>query len=92
MTPHYSALAQAVETVPGGAAGWVGAGMLGMVLSWLFFVHLPAKDKMLVALVEANSARENALRKEFLETLQVQRNDFRAMIQAVEKLATERGP
>lgn len=29
----------------GGEAGWVGTGLLGAVLSWLMFVHLPAKDK-----------------------------------------------
>lgn len=26
-------------------SGWVGAGLLGAVLSWVFLVHLPAKDK-----------------------------------------------
>ncbi len=28
-----------------GGAGWIGAGLLGAVLSWLLFLHLPAKDK-----------------------------------------------
>lgn len=88
----WATLAQhVVEPVPGGAAGWVGAGMLGMVLSWLFFVHLPGKDKQLLAVIEANSVREAALRREFLESLRAQRDEFRAMLQAVGKLATERG-
>lgn len=30
-----------------GGAGWVGAGLLGLVLGWLLLVHLPAKDKQL---------------------------------------------
>lgn len=29
------------------AAGWAGAGLLGMVLSWLLLIHLPAKDKQI---------------------------------------------
>lgn len=33
-----------VSTVVG-TSGWVGAGLLGAVLMWVFFVHLPAKDK-----------------------------------------------
>jgi hypothetical protein len=36
-----------------GGAGWVGAGLLGLVLGWLLFVHLPAKDKQLAALIES---------------------------------------
>lgn len=40
------------EPISGGA-GWVGAGLLGLVLGWLLLVHLPAKDKQLTGLVEA---------------------------------------
>lgn len=35
-----------------GGAGWVGTGLLGAVLSWLLFVHLPAKDKQIKELIE----------------------------------------
>lgn len=28
-----------------GGAGWVGAGLFGLVLAWLFLRYLPAKDK-----------------------------------------------
>lgn len=38
--------AQSVDPISGGA-GWVGAGLLGAVLAWLCFIHLPAKDKQL---------------------------------------------
>lgn len=37
-------LAQTVDPISGGA-GWIGAGLLGLVLGWLLLVHLPAKDK-----------------------------------------------
>ena len=30
-----------------GGAGWIGAGLLGAVLAWLMFVHLPGKDKLI---------------------------------------------
>ncbi len=45
--------------IPGGA-GWVGAGLLGLVLSWLLLVHLPAKDKQITEMVKA---RDEALTK-----------------------------
>lgn len=58
-------LAQAQQVDPlSGGAGWVGAGLLGCCLAWLFFWHLPAKDKQIKdmndatsVLVEANAAR-----------------------------------
>lgn len=35
-----------------GGAGWVGAGLLGLVLFWLLFRHLPEKDKQMAHFVE----------------------------------------
>ena len=35
-----------------GGAGWVGASLLGLVLSWLLFKHLPEKDKQIASFVE----------------------------------------
>ena len=37
---------QVADPISGGA-GWVGAGLLGLVLGWLLLVHLPSKDKQL---------------------------------------------
>src|SRR5215218_8818549 len=34
-----------------GSEGWVGAGLLGAVLAWLMFVHLPGKDKQIDKLI-----------------------------------------
>lgn len=36
-----------------GGAGWVGAGLLGLVLSWLLLKHLPDKDKQIKEFQEA---------------------------------------
>ena len=36
-------------------SGWAGAGLLGLVLAWLLFIHLPAKDKQIV---EANDKKD----------------------------------
>lgn len=44
MTPL---LAQTGISPLSGHEGWVGAGLLGAVLAWLLFVHLPAKDKQI---------------------------------------------
>ncbi len=38
------------EPISGGA-GWVGAGLLGMVLAWLFMKHLPDKDKQIKEII-----------------------------------------
>lgn len=47
-------LAQSVQPADplSGGAGWFGAGLLGLVLGWVFFFHLPAKDKQLKELFE----------------------------------------
>lgn len=46
----------AQASVPGdilsGAPAWTGTGLLGAILAWLFFKHLPNKDKQISDLVE----------------------------------------
>jgi hypothetical protein len=44
-----------------GGAGWVGAGLLGLVLSWVFLKHLPDKDKQLNAFLAAKDEVIKAL-------------------------------
>ncbi len=39
--------AQSAPDALAGGSGWAGAGLLGLVLSWVFLVHLPSKDKQL---------------------------------------------
>ena len=59
-------LAQATDSISGGA-GWVGAGLLGLVLGWLMLKHLPDKDKQISGLIDQFGkmldAREVALRE-----------------------------
>lgn len=43
--------AAAADPISGGA-GWVGAGLLGLVLAWLLLKHLPEKDKQIYSLIE----------------------------------------
>ena len=53
-----------------GGAGWVGAGLLGGVLSWLLFVHLPSKDKQLKEFMEAKDELARSLVQEHRLVLQ----------------------
>lgn len=57
-------LSQSNDPISGGA-GWVGAGLLGSVLVWIFFFHLPAKDKQLKDLIDSCDKHT----KEITETL-----------------------
>lgn len=43
----WTILAQEVPNALAGNAGWAGAGLLGVILGWLLFWHLPKKDKQL---------------------------------------------
>ena len=47
-------VAQDVSTI-GGPAGWVGAGLLGLVLSWVFLVHLPNVQRQLREILDLHS-------------------------------------
>ena len=38
-----------------GASGWAGAGLLGLVLAWLLFKHLPDKDFQLDSLIKGHN-------------------------------------
>jgi hypothetical protein len=48
-----------------GGAGWVGASLLGGVLSWLLFIHLPNKDKQIAGLIETRDALVKQLAADF---------------------------
>ena len=53
-----------------GSSGWVGAGLLGLVLSWLLLKHLPEKDQQLRALLDIQAAE----RKEDRDSRQRERD------------------
>lgn len=77
-----------------GGAGWVGAGLLGAVLAWLMFVHLPAKDKQFEKLTTSNQERCDAQDKAhdvrvvakdsfYAEMLRQQRSDYKSSLDTV---------
>lgn len=50
----WSAVMADIATDPiAGGAGWVGAGLLGLVLAWLLLRHLPDKDAQIERLIAA---------------------------------------
>lgn len=54
------------ETDPvSGGAGWVGAGLLGLVLSWLLLKHLPDKDKQIERLIDGKDQAMVAVQNMF---------------------------
>lgn len=52
-----------------GGAGWVGTGLLGSVLGWLLFVHLPNKDKQILGLIESRDKLVDKLTADFRQSL-----------------------
>jgi hypothetical protein len=55
-----------------GSAGWVGTGLLGSVLAWLLWVHLPAKDKQIKDIIDlgvAEIGKVQATKDNYLQTL-----------------------
>lgn len=56
------------DTLSGGG-GWVGAGLLGLVLAWLLFWHLPAKDKQIGEVIDKHAAEAKATRDDFKTAL-----------------------
>ena len=54
----------------GPQAGWVGAGLLGGVLSWLMFIHIPAKDKQLKDMLAEKDQRINELMDRILRLIE----------------------
>lgn len=63
-----------------GTAGWAGAGLLGLVLSWLLLVHLPGKDKQIKELIADHLAVEKEQRKDYRDALIQQRSEFKATL------------
>jgi hypothetical protein len=78
----------------GGAPAWVGTGLLGSVLGWLLFIHLPNKDKQIAGLIESRDAAVKALAADyraslleltnrFIETDKERRADYKESLQVV---------
>lgn len=75
-------VAQVADPLAGGA-GWAGVGLLGAILSWLLFIHLPGKDKQVRELI-ADCDKHNAeIVESFTLQLQQQRADFQEALKFI---------
>ena len=63
-------LAQAVDPISGGA-GWIGAGLLGLVLGWLLLIYLPSKDKQLKEFLEAKDLHVQHITDKFVRSMEI---------------------
>lgn len=76
--------AQAVTAADtSGIAGWTGTGLLGSVLAWLLFKHLPAKDQQVKEMIDAHNAAMKDKDSRFLAELKDQRIEFRESLKEV---------
>lgn len=87
--------AQSLESLSGGA-GWVGAGLLGGVLAWLLFFHLPAKDKQIEAMIRNKDEQMGSLMIRHDAIMTETRKDFKESLATVvahceKEFATLRG-
>jgi hypothetical protein len=87
---------QSGADILGGNAGWAGAGLLGLVLAWLLLKHLPdrdkqnaEKDKQITDLITRNDERQDAMRKEHVETISTLATTFKAEQAAERQLHKE---
>ena len=71
---------QTADSLSGGA-GWVGAGLLGLVLSWLLLKHLPDKAKEYREEIDRHLEAEASQRANHIELEKEQRNEYRATLQ-----------
>lgn len=65
------------------------SGILGAVLWWLFYTHLPSKDKQTKELVDAHSVRCDQLVKDYKECSRDERQTFSTALDKVLTHCTE---
>jgi hypothetical protein len=73
---------ESIDPISGGA-GWVGTGLLGLVLAWLLLVHLPQKDRQIKEPIESKDARINTLLEQKWAALQAMSTDHKDTIEAM---------
>ncbi len=66
-----------ISSTLGGGAGWVGAGLLGGVLAWLLFIHLPGKDKQLKDFIDGKDKQVADLHQRNWEMIQQLTKDYK---------------
>jgi hypothetical protein len=74
--------AAGIDAITGGA-GWVGASLLGLVLYWLAFHHLPAKDKFLKDLIDGHAGQITNLITAHDAKTKADRADYHASLDRV---------
>lgn len=72
----------AQTTALAGDSGWLGAGLLGLVLGWLLFFHLPAKDKQIEDLLKVKDAQLEKKDALILEQAKSSREAIEAIVAA----------
>lgn len=76
-------LAQIAADPISGGAGWIGAGLLGAVLAWLMFVHLPGKDKLIRELQAESQAFVQRLMDRHDAAVRAQQEMFTSSLRGV---------
>lgn len=71
-----------IDPISGGA-GWIGAGLLGLVLAWLLLKHLPEKDRQVERLVQACDAEVRTIVDKFDGAIRDGRTEFRDILNAM---------
>lgn len=66
-----------------GGGGWLGAGLLGLVLAWLLLKHLPDKDKFLTDTIDKKERVIEAQKAEFTAALHKQTSDHKAALSEI---------
>jgi hypothetical protein len=67
----------------GGSSGWVGAGLLGLVLAWLLLRHLPDKDRQLSDWMVRRDAMVTEMVAHHDQVSTDQRKDFRESLGSI---------
>lgn len=65
----------------GGYSGWAGAGLLGLVLSWLLFKHLPDKDRQIKDLISSKDEHIERMVIGFTNEIRDTRREYAASIE-----------
>lgn len=73
-----------------GGAGWIGAGLLGLVLFWLLVIHLPNKDKQIKELLEGKDKQISEIIAAFRSESKEGRTEFKEALSVIQTAADRR--
>lgn len=72
-----------------GATGWGGAGLLGLVLLWVFLRHLPAKDLQMERFIDSRDKALSAKDSQITDLIRSRDEMMRAMVDTNDRRMTE---